>query len=164
MKERKVIKNPLWALNLTQRRFEALILLTSYFSWMKCITWVGSQDLYWFCLNFLFVFFSCWLVGFRIFIWRKTEKNITMALFLFNILKLLWPNCCTSTSVLNGLVSHIWEQLYINLRKIRFNIFYFSSYLCFILLYFISYVKYWSKVAVDLEFWKYNTFCLLTHI
>ena len=80
MKERKVIKNPPWALNLTQRRFEALILLTSYFSWMKCITWVGSQDLYWFCLNFLFVFFPCWLVGFRIFIWRKTEKNITMAL------------------------------------------------------------------------------------
>ena len=48
---------------------------------MKCITWVGSQDMYWFCLYFLFVFFPCWLVGFRIFIWRKTEKNITMALF-----------------------------------------------------------------------------------
>ena len=96
--------------------------------------------------------------------------NDIITLFLFNILKLLWPNFVhlsyfpTSTSVLNGLVSHIWEQLYINLRKIRFNIFYFSSYLCFILLYFMSYVKYWSKVAVDLEFWKYNTFCLLTHI
>ena len=81
MKERKVIKNPLWALNLTKRR----LLLTSYFSWMKCITWVGSQDLYWFCLNFLFVFFPCWLVGFPIFIWRKTEKNITMALPVINV-------------------------------------------------------------------------------
>ena len=37
--------------------------------------------MYWFCLNFLFVFFPCWLVGFLIFIWRKTEKNITMALW-----------------------------------------------------------------------------------
>ena len=31
----------------------------------------------------------------------------------------------TSTSVLNGLVSHIWEQLYMNLRKIGFNSFLF---------------------------------------
>ena len=28
-------------------------------------------------------------------------------------------------SVLNGLVRHIWEQLYMNLRKIGFNIFLF---------------------------------------
>ena len=31
----------------------------------------------------------------------------------------------TSTYVLNGLVSHIWEQLYIILRKIGLNIFLF---------------------------------------
>ena len=31
----------------------------------------------------------------------------------------------TLMSVLNGLVSHIWEQRYINLRKIGFNIFLF---------------------------------------
>ena len=29
----------------------------------------------------------------------------------------------TSTSVLTDLVGHIWEQLYTDLRKIRFNIF-----------------------------------------
>ena len=34
-------------------------------------------------------------------------------------------NFPTSTSVLNGLVSHIWEQLYINLRKIGYNMFLF---------------------------------------
>ena len=31
----------------------------------------------------------------------------------------------TSTYVLNGLVSHIWKQLYIILRKIGLNIFLF---------------------------------------
>ena len=38
--------------------------------------------MYWFCLNFLFVFSPCWLVGFLIFIWRETEKKT-----------LLWPYC-----------------------------------------------------------------------
>ena len=32
----------------------------------------------------------------------------------------------TSTSVLNGLLSHILDQLYINLHKIIFNIFLFK--------------------------------------
>ena len=104
---------------MTQRRLEALILLTSYFSWIKCITWVGSQDMYWFCLNFLFVFFPCWLVGFRIFIWRKTEKNITMALFIvqfFNFLSNDWTermgsslNKCRFWSIKNS--SDVIEKL-----------------------------------------------------
>jgi hypothetical protein len=33
-----------------------------------------------FCYVLLFVFLPCWLVGFWIFRWRKTDKNITMAL------------------------------------------------------------------------------------
>ena len=77
------IKRETFTVNMTQRRCESLIMLTSYVSWLQWITWVVSQDLYWFCLNFLFVFFPCWLVGFQIFIWRKTENNITMALFWF---------------------------------------------------------------------------------
>ena len=63
---------------------------------------------------------------------RKIINDI-FTLFLFNILKLLcsyfvfvhlsyFPK---SMSVLNGLVSHILEQLYINKRKIGLNIFIF---------------------------------------
>jgi hypothetical protein len=33
-----------------------------------------------FCYFLLFVFLPCWLVGFWIFKWRKTDRNITMAL------------------------------------------------------------------------------------
>ena len=57
--------------------------------------------------------------------------NDIITLFLFNILKLLCSYFLhvsyfpTSTSLLDGLVSHIWEQLYINLREIGFNIFLF---------------------------------------
>ena len=69
-----------------------------------------------------------------IFLQNCMEKliNDIITLFLFNILKLLCSYFVhlsyfpTSTSVLNCLVSHIWEQLYINLRKmIGFNIFLF---------------------------------------
>ena len=57
--------------------------------------------------------------------------NDIITLSLFNILKLLCSYFVrisyfpSSTYVLNGLVSHIWEQLYIILRKIGLNIFLF---------------------------------------
>ena len=58
----------------------------------------------------------------------------------------------TSTSVLNCLVSHILEKLYINLRKIGFNIFLFKFMPMFYTLVFMPLVMYWSKVVVALEF------------
>ena len=52
--------------------------------------------------------------------------NDIITLFLFNILKLLCSYFfvhlsyfLTSKYVLNGLVSHIWEQLYTILRKVN---------------------------------------------
>ena len=58
--------------------------------------------------------------------------NDIITLFLFDILKLLcsyflyiYLIFLHQTYVLNGVVSHIWEQLYIILRKIGLKIFLF---------------------------------------
>ena len=58
-----------------------------------------------------------------------------------------------------------WAYLRATVYKIYVRLdltfFHFSSYLCFILLYFMSYVKYWSKVEVDSEFWNTTHFVFL---
>ena len=91
--------------------------------------------------------------------------NDIITFFLFNILKLLCSNCFvhlsyfpTSTSVLNGLVRPFESNCTWIYIKLDLTFFYFSSYLCFTLLYFMSEVKYWSKVGVDLEFWNTTHF------
>ena len=87
--------------------------------------------------------------------------NDIITLFMFNILKLL----CSYFSYIYLIFLHhrlYWINLWVTFESIciwiyvRFDLtfFFFSSYLCFILLYFICYVKYWSKVAVELEFWN----------
>ena len=129
MKERKVIKNPLWALNLTQRRFEALLLLTSYFSWMKCITWVGSQDLYWFCFKFPVCFFPLLAGRFSDFhltqnrkktlLWPKAaktnthdavEKNGPIGKFLEVVPVLIYTFCKGYVVLIKHLISCIWKS------------------------------------------------------
>ena len=64
----------------------------------------------------------------------------------------------TPKSVLNDLLRHIWEQLYINLHKIIFNIFLFKVIPMFYTLLFHVLGKVLVKSRGRFGVLKYNTF------
>jgi hypothetical protein len=67
-----------------------------------------------FCYFLLFVFLPCWLVGFWIFKWRKTDKNITMALVLmFNssLCTTQWNFIIYTSLTTCNIVTPVWPTL-----------------------------------------------------
>jgi hypothetical protein len=72
-----------WSMYLVPNKIRKINLLILFLTHWHVTFWLSNtvlNYLYVFCYFLLFVFLPCWLVGFWIFKWRKTDKNITMVL------------------------------------------------------------------------------------